>query len=1041
MTLQPQALYDLHQQQQQQQQQQPLLPAHSDNVDEELRRIHLALTAVFSTGVTQHQHQQQEWYHQRQMADAYLTSFQTTSVSWMVCDRLLSLQDATLTTTTTTTTAQDVAVQQQRQFFAAQTLHLKCRVAIHELPRDSLPSLRDSLLQHLQNFTSSNVSAGSGNTALITRLAMCVAALAVQMNWTSILTDLLEPLSAGGTTDPENPSQTSLQRAIVLDVLQVLPEECASERLLLDDENNRYLMRDQFVAHSSMVLAFLHSCITTAGTSQKTIQQILSCLHLWIRYVPVEPTALATSPLLEAAVTALARPEYVDVAADVVVEILRMYPSNHGSNEPLVQTMLPLLFQRLPLEAALKSDDEDVWKAYCRIVTEMGESYMSLILSNRATTAAHNAQAQYAPRHLVDWVLQCSKITETEIANITLHFWYRMVMDLEGTDPYEWRQELIDLYTPQLLQLIDICVLHLMKYPDDVDDLPSDRMDDLNRDRFYVAETVEDCCRLLGGQVTLHRIGNLFHQECQRVQQQQQQLKQQGNNDWQGLESCFACVQCMHKFVPSDEAEVLPLFFNLITQLPTNIPALRFTACKTIGKYASWLVAHPDLLRPLLPYLAQGLQVPESAPAAAIAIKELCECSNQTMAMGEPVLQLYQDITTNSHDPNNPTKLDLSDELQILEGVCRALSRQIQDTHDDGTAMLSRIVQPIGTRLAARVADPNAPPKAIISEIERLTTVIQHLTVPAGAAGSTHPITSLMQSTWGLLDTAAARFPQDVNMAEKICRMHKHSLRTCGAQAYEPLVDSLMEFLVKSYERSRQSPFLYAASICVAEYGRNPAYSQKLLEMLSAMAQTSFTFLRTLEDLTAHPDVVEELFYLMGRMMSYCPDPLVTSPLLQSLFQCAAVGMQVAHRDANKGTLNFLENTVSYGLRLREQPPKPTCQAALEHVLTQEGQTIVTNMARALMGELPTFGFQVPELLWKINLLCPDLLARWLNTAFAAHAAPPERAKVGFMGALDRGLPRDDFNLAVRAFMSACERERKMKQQNAPILPQQTRQS
>ena len=1020
------------------------LPSHSDNVDEELQRIHLALTAVFSpntpTLAHPHQQQQHQWYEQRQLADAYLTSFQATSISWMVCDRLLSLQDGNNSTS-------DATVQQQRRFFAAQTLHLKCRVAVHELPRDSLPSLRDSLLQHLRTYTNTggnNNHAIHSSSALTTRLAMCVAALAVQMSWTTILTDLLEPLSAAAAAatngNPEDPS-TALQRAVVLSILQVLPEECASDRLvLMEDESNRYVMRDHFVANSDMVLAFLHSCMTTASLSNnsRAIQRVLSTLHLWIRHVPVEPTSLARSPLLEATVSALSQPQYVDMAADVVVEVLRMYPSHHQSNEPLVQTMLPLLFQRLPLESALQSDDEDVWKSYCRIVTEMGESYMSLILSNRAVS--NDAQA---PRHMVDWVLQCSKITETEIANITLHFWYRMVMDLEGIDPYDWRQELIDLYTPQLLQLMDICVLHLMKFPEDIDDLPGDKMDDIHRDRFYVAETVEDCCRLLGGHVALQRFGNLFHQECQRVQQNQQTPGASSPSvSWQGLESCFACIQCMHRFVPSDEAEVLPFCFNLIPQLPTNIAPLRFTASKTIGKYASWLVAHPDLLRPLLPYLAHGLQDAHCAPAAAVAIKELCECSNQAMSMGEPVLQLYQDITANSHDPNNPTKLELSDELQILEGVCRALSRQIQDTNDDGIAVLSRIVQPIGNRLAAAVADPSASPKLIIAEIERLTTVVQHLCMPTnGSSDAPHPITALMQSTWGLLDQAAARFPQDIHMAEKVCRLHKHSLRTCGARAYEPLIDALMEFLVTSYGRSRQSPFLYAASICVAEYGRNPAYSQKLLDMVSALAQTSFTFLRTLEDLTQHPDVVEEFFYLMGRMISYCPDPLVTSQLLPALFQCAAVGMQVAHRDANKGTLNFLENTVSYGLRLREQPPRPNCQAALEQVLTQEGQTVVNNMARAMMGELPTYSNQVPELLWKLNLLCPDLLAAWLNTAFNGHATPPERAKVGFMGALNNGLPRDDFNLAVRAFMSACERERKLKQGTpAPSLPHQHRQ-
>mgnify|MGYP005850623257 CR=1 FL=1 len=991
-------------QHQQPQAQQPL-PAHSENVDEELQRVHLALTAVFSPNTSTTQQSHQQWYEQRQLADAYLTSFQNTAVAWMVCDRLLQLQE---------NSSEDASVQQQRRFFAAQTLHLKCRVAIHELPRDSLPSLRDSLLQHLQHYTGSPQS-----TALTTRLAMGISALAVQMNWTTILTDLLEPLQTQKQSDEK-------QRAVVLSLLEVLPEECTSDRLLLEDETIRYVMRDHFVACSSRVMEFLHACMMHhlhhphSNTSAQIIQRVLSTLHLWIRYVPVEPSAIVASPLLEASVQALSQPDYMEVAADVVVEVLRMYPSHHPSNEPLVNAMLPLLYHQLPLEAALQSDDEDVWKAYCRIVTEMGESYMSIILSPQASLQDNS------PRRMVEWVLQCSKIPETEIANITLHFWYRMVMDLEGIDPYDWRQELIDLYTPHLLQLVDICVTHLMKYPEDIDDLLGDKMDDIHRDRFYVAETVEDCCRLLGGQVVLQRIGNIFQQECQRAQQQSPTVQ------WHGMESCFACMQCMHRFVPSDEAEVLPFSFSLIPQLPPNIAPLRFTASKAIGKYASWLVAHPQLLQPLLPYLAQGLQDPHCAPAAAVAIKELCECSNQTMAMGEPVLQLYQDITANAHDPNNATKLELNDELQILEGVCRALSRQTQDTNDDGTAMLSRIVQPIGLRLATRVGEANASPRHIIPEIERLTTIVQHLSMPRSSTSGEHPITALMQSTWPLLVTACSRFPQDGNLAERICRLHKHSLRSCGARAYEPLIGSLMGFLVKSYENSRQSPFLYAASICVAEYGRNPVYQHKLLSMISAMAQTSFTFLRTLDDLTHHPDVVEELFYLMGRMITCCPEPLVTSPLLQSLFQCAAVGMQVAHRDANKGTLNFLDNSVAYGLSLREQPLKPNCQAALESVLTQEGQNITTNMARAMMGELPTFSNQVPELLWKLNLLCPELLAKWLDTAFST-ANPPERAKSGFMGALDRGLPRDDFNLAVRAFMSACERERKMQQRVAAV--------
>lgn len=940
------------------------LPPHSESVEEELQRVQLALSAVFSA--TPHAESPQ-WFHHRQSADRYLTSFQATALSWMVCDRLLASDD------------------EQTRFFAAQTLHTKCRASIAELPRDSLPSLRDSLLKHLND-----ACRRSPGSPVTTRLALCISALAVQMSWT-LIGDLL--------------SAQQPYPLIVLPIFRVLPEECASDRLLLEDEACRFAMRDHLVSHASQVFEYLFQQSKRDASSTKTV---LSAFHTWVRYVPVYPQSFVEADLLRATVSALIAPsrrDLVEPAADVVIEILRMYPSHHFGTEALVKVMIPLL-SRLPIDQALRQEDEDVLRAYCRVVVEMGESYMSWILS----TEHQQASA------LVGWVLQCSALTNTEIASITLHFWYRMVMDLEAIEPYDWRQELIDYYTPHLLNLVNACVTSLMRYPSDIDDLPEDQIDDLNRHRFYVAETVEDCCRLLGGHVLLQRMNELFANELERVN------PHQFANHWQGIESTLACISAIHRFVPSDEAELLPKCFQLIPQLPASIEPLRYTASKTIGKFASWLAMHAKLLEPLLPYLSAGLSVPLCAPAAAVAIKELCECSNQNFALAEPVLQLYQEITV-----QQGRQLDLADELQILEGVCRALSRQIQDTRVASTTFLQPLAQPIGVRLTAAVNDAQSSPRRILPEIERLTVIVQHLTVATPDPATPHPIVELLSSTWTLLDTATNRFPNDVMLAEKICRLHKHAMRSIGARAYAPVLDHLIRQLVTSFDRTRQSPFLYAASICITEYGSDPAYAQRLFDMVSTMAKTVFDFLKNFEGFTNHPDVVEEFFYLMGRMVSHCPDLLIKSPLLVTLLQCAVVGMRLDHHGANRGTLRFVDNTISYGLSLREQS-KPENQAALERALAQEGQAIVGNLALAMMGDLPSYSNQIPEILWKLNLLCPNYLAQWLATAFEAVAALPERAKNDFMGALDTGLARDEFSLAARSFQSACERERRFRQ-------------
>ena len=1072
----------LQQQQQKQQQQQPPLPPHSDNVEEELSRIQSALRAVFSPHQNVPQQaaaaaappqQQHEWLHQRHWADRYLTSFQGTTVAWMVCDRLLQLGDHEQPHEL------DGMFGQQCRFFAAQTLHTKCRTDIHQLPPSSLPSLRDSLWQHLRRYTPTNntTSTATNFSALTTRLALCVSALAVQMGWTTILDDLLSSSSStllstssllqannnnsnntstlSTTAADHQQQQQQQQQQLALLILRVLPEECASDRLLLLDDALRFQMRDHLVAKASQVFLFLQdllhqiptttpqgSSFTAGGSSTKVVSSeqqythIFEAFHTWIRWVPVQPQSLVETPLLPTCVQALQQSSHVlEPAADVLVEILRMYPSHTYGNEGLVQVMIPLLLTQLPLEQALQSSNEDVWRAYCRVVTELGESYMSVIVST-----AQFAQAST----LVEWVLKCSgQIRDAEIASITLHFWYRLVMDLESMEPYDYRQELIDAYTPHLLSLMDVCANSLMKFPkdwmmtdDQQPDEDDDRWDDFYRHRFYVSETVEDCCRLLGGHTVLKRMGDLLQRHVQAAQAAAvvKTPDQAMVESWQGMESCLACIIAVHRFVPSDESDVLPFVFQLIPQLPTNIRPLRFTASKTVGKFASWLAMHPDFLQPLLPYLAQGLSIPECAPAAAVAIKELCECSNQSFAIAEPVLQLYQDITA------QPGRLALKDELQILEGVCRALSRQTQDRQEDGITLLRRLAQPIGNQLAASVSDPSASPRRILPEIERLTVIIQYLKVPQTPPNH-HPLVDLMSSTWSLLDMATNRFPHDNMLAEKICRLHKHALRAVGAKAYAVVLDALIQQLVQSFERTHQSPFLYAASICITEYGPDPAYSKRLYDMVAAMAGTAFSFLRNQEEMTNHPDVVEEFFYLMERFIGHCPEPLITSPLLQSLFQCAAVGMRLDHPGANKGTLKFVETTISYGLSLREQN-KPDCQSALERILTSEGQAIVYNLALAIMGDLPmsynNHSNQIPEILWKLNLLCPGLLAQWLLASFnaanlssltdgGASFAVPERAKMDFMGALDTGLARDEFSLAARAFQSACERERRFR--------------
>jgi len=406
------------------------LPPHSTDIDEECRRVVQALAAVFSADAAAAATAETRpgsadaaadaasgLAASRDVANRYLTSFQRQAVAWMVCDRLLNAGGGA--------GGGNSPEAVQSQFFAAQTLHAKCRTDVVQLPPDSLPSLRDSLMNHLTRASSSG--GVGGNRALVTRLAMASAALAVQMSWFSVIEDVLSSVlgvnlgggrsDSNGSADTMTPTRPELVPA-ALELFKLLPEETCSDRLILEDDRLRNQFGRRLEDSSGMVMAFLlRTAKTNAELGQDAenltiTENVLHTLHSWVRYVRFHPRMLEGSPLVEWTFHVLADPRYegdcYEAAVDVIVEILRAFPSDYPENERLVHCVIPLAMALGrpepdgPFRSALVSADEDLLRGYCRIFTEMGESYMSLIMCHRELNQAA----------LVDLVLDCSAIPD-----------------------------------------------------------------------------------------------------------------------------------------------------------------------------------------------------------------------------------------------------------------------------------------------------------------------------------------------------------------------------------------------------------------------------------------------------------------------------------------------------------------------------------------------------------------------------------------------------------------------------------------------------
>ncbi|CAB1115460.1 unnamed protein product [Ectocarpus sp. CCAP 1310/34] len=915
-------------------------------------------------------------------ADRWLQEFQRSQEAWSVADAMLRMESAELNVT----------------FFAAQTIHAKIRSNFRELPQESIPSLRNSLVDHLKRW------GGAGKSAVITRLCLALSGLALQLNWPDVLKDLTGRLMRAGSVE-----QQKQAARVLLEFMKVLPEEAVNHRIVVP-EATQVAFLQQLCESSGFLLTSLEQIAAgPLGTEIMVQETVFQCLQSWVRHVNVPGDEIVRNPLLSAAFDALGNQELFETAVDLLVEVLRKYKAN---NFLIVQLMVP---KAMALEAAYvkssEEEDADVARGLCRLFTEMGEAYMDVIM----------APDDRGQLKLVQVVLMCTSHPEREIATIPLYFWYLFCRTLESLEPADLRTARCAMFGPCLVRLIGVLVV-LMRYPEDVDELASDEIDDLKRHRYDVADVLRDVCRILGGVQCLRQVVILLDQELATLGTL---ARPDEPGAWQGVEACLFATRSIGRDIPTNEETIVPQIVGMLPRLPGN-HHVRYTATLIVGKYSEWLKLHPEHLTEMFAFLMEGFASPEVMPAAATAIKNVCHSCGQLM--GEQVLGLLQGHL-NEAKAREEHRIDIKDELELLEGLSYVISTLAPDP---AAAAIRRLVEPMATGLQRNgVAGGDA--KLAQQELDRLTVVVSRAN-PVMQAGREHPVAMVVRELWPVLEAVSAKHQSSGQVFEKLSRFFKHAMRTCK-EHFEPLLTPLIAHLVGTFSVVPHSSCLYCGSICVTEFGRKgPGFTALLFQMLSDFAQAVFRCLQTLDDFTANPDVVEEFFYLVGRFVDYCPDPLVTSPLLSSLVRCGMVGLQLHHREAQRGVLHCLEEVV--GLAMTEGPTgkaNPRAQQfipTVEQVLREHGPGLVHELVMCCVGEQPSYsvdgdGGSVAGLMWRISRLCPAWLQEWLQQALGAlptkvadNYQKQELMEKLFGPQADKG--RESFDTAVARFTSVC---------------------
>ena len=231
----------------------------------------------------------------------------------------------------------------------------------YQLPRESLPQLRDTLLSLLASYA-------KGPKPVRTQLCVSLANLAIQMlEWKDVLSTVVSALGS---------DQASI--TCVLEFLHVLPEEVTEGRKInLPEDDLRDRTLELLEDNGPQVLRLLAQYAQSSPEAAKN-PQLMDCITSWIREIPLQN--IVNSPLMDVVMNAVQADTSFDSAVETLCAIFKE-TREVDENMPIIKTLYPKLATLQPrISATAEEEDWETFKGITRVFAEAGEAWVMLIV-------------------------------------------------------------------------------------------------------------------------------------------------------------------------------------------------------------------------------------------------------------------------------------------------------------------------------------------------------------------------------------------------------------------------------------------------------------------------------------------------------------------------------------------------------------------------------------------------------------------------------------------------------------------------------------
>lgn len=855
----------------------------------------------------------------KEQASVFLNQLQKSHFAWEVADQLLH----------------ELSADVNASYFAAHTMRTKVYYNYGELPADSRVSLRDSLLGHVTRF-------GSASQPVVTQLALAVADLAVQMvEWKDAVGDLISRLAQDGSSV-----------TMLLETLTVLPEEIDSPHFRLGS-NRRKDVTEEMRKAGAVVLSLLSTCYDTFQGERSITVKILRCFASWMYLEAFPLDSLVSNPLMLVPFQQLALADVdcqvQEAAADCICSTLYIC-ENSPNYLPLAQFLQPKVYSLFPCyEQSVAEEDTDKAINFCRIFTEMAESFMDYFL--------YSPNEGLGDFNTLTLVLECAKHQDYEVAEKTYSFWYRLSERLyQRDDTGFW-----DQFGPHVEALI-LALCGQCRFDDDRQDIP-DSQDDFVEFRHRTVELVYDIVFVVGSLTCFKKLYSTVAGP---------------QVAWPDVEAALYVMQAIAKRINTEcNDDVIRQVLQAVVSLPSDSHVLlHHSALKLVGKLSDWINSHSDSLEAVLAYLVRALNAPVLASEAAFALDNLCQgCKRKLGQHFDGLLQIV--------GAADSLKMSNSAVVGLLRGACEVLSLLPAETV---TAHMQQLCSlsfgPLQDLVSLRKKKHADSGLSVVDCLDRLAAIFRYTTPTVADGAPSHPCQPVIEQLWPLLSSCCAAFSGDAKIVEKWCRCIKYALR-CLHRHSSGLIGSLANQMVAIYNSEPHSSLLYLASILVDEYGKELGCVQGLVDMLQALCQVTFKLLSEDDGLLHNPDTVDDLYRLCSRFLQRAPLAFFQSSVVSSIMECTLASLMLHHREAHSSVCKFIYEL----LRSRDNKSQSSEElearlAQVQKVLGEFGPTIVCQVITGCASQLPSYTFvDLGDILWELGRFSSQALSDWVKSA------------------------------------------------------------